>query len=205
MLTTLWNRTTHSGSSSSLCTRSSNEVQSTLVSTPSLTPFTDFVLSRIPDEETQKLFALSSGEYLKRDPNAQNIDFDDVHRWLGIPLKANAVRVLKRELDQSEYLVIHKDENSGGCPRDIYLISFDQFEQLMTAAQTGDGKKARKLVLSSNSFEPVPWPSRQLKHPERLQEQTHYRSNWMAFEHSSSTCTASSSSVTATSAVSVLT
>lgn len=28
------------------------------------TPFTNFVLSRLPDEESQKLFALSFGEYL---------------------------------------------------------------------------------------------------------------------------------------------
>jgi hypothetical protein len=63
-------------------------VQHAPVSAPSPTPFTDFVLARIPDEETQKLFALSFGDYLKRDPDAQDIDFDDVYRWLGIPLKA---------------------------------------------------------------------------------------------------------------------
>ena len=56
------------------------------------TPFTDFVLARIPNEETQKLFALSFGEHLKRDPDALEIDFDDVYRWLGMDLKASALR-----------------------------------------------------------------------------------------------------------------
>ena len=58
------------------------------------TPFTDFVLSRLPNEDSQKHFALSFGEHLRDDPAAREIDFDDVHKWLGIPLKANALRLL---------------------------------------------------------------------------------------------------------------
>ena len=150
MLTTLWNRATHSRSSSLLRTRSSNEVQNASVSTPSPTPFTNFVLARIPDEETQKLFALSFGEHLKRDPDALEIDFDDVYRWLGIDRKDSALRLLKREFSSNEYVVHCDVENSAtgaGRPRNVYNISFNQFEELMISAQTQEGKKARKLVL----------------------------------------------------------
>lgn len=118
-----------------------------LGSTQTATPFTDFVISRISDEDSRKLFALTFGEHLRHDPDALEIDFDDVHKWLGIPLKANAVRLLKRELNAEEYLFIRDDEKSNGRPRDIYKISLNQFEELMIAAQTDEGKKARKLVL----------------------------------------------------------
>ena len=114
------------------------------------TPFTDFVLSRLPDEESQKLFALSFGEHLRRDPDALEIDFDDVYRWLGIDRKGNALRLLKREFSTGEYIVLLKEDNSApgaGRPRDVYKISFNQFEELMISAQTPEGKKARKLVL----------------------------------------------------------
>ena len=122
-------------------------VQHAPVSAPSPTPFTDFVLARIPDEETQKLFALSFGEHLRRDPDALEIDFDDVYRWLGMDLKASALRLLKREFSTDEYLFNRNVENSGGRPRDVYKISFNQFEELMISAQTSEGNKARKLVL----------------------------------------------------------
>ena len=37
--------------------------------------------------------------------------------------------------------------SAGGRSRDVYIISFNQFEELMSAAQTSEGKKACKLVL----------------------------------------------------------
>ena len=112
------------------------------------TPFTDFVLSRLPDEELQKLFALSFGEHLRRDPDAVDIEFDDVYRWPSFDVKANAPRLLKREVNAEEYLfIIRDDEKSNGRPRDVYKISFNKFEELMIAAQAAEGKKARKLVL----------------------------------------------------------
>ena len=114
------------------------------------TPFTDFVLSRLPDEESQKLFALSFGEHLRRDPDALEIDFDDVYTWLGMGLKASALRLLKREIAEAEMVINRSVDNpgsAGGRPRDVYMISFHQFEELMIAAQTSEGKKARKLVL----------------------------------------------------------
>ena len=52
------------------------------------------MLSRLPDEESQKLHALSFGEHIRHDPNALDISFDDVYHWLGIPRKANALRLL---------------------------------------------------------------------------------------------------------------
>ena len=39
------------------------------------------------------------------------------------------------------------DEKSNGRPKDIYMISFNQFEELIIAAQTVEGRKPRKLVL----------------------------------------------------------
>ena len=154
MFSNLW----HSATSSTLARRavlspgSSSSNSSGLTpassgSTQAATPFTDFVLSRLPDEDSQKLFALSFGEHICHDPDALDINFEDVHHWLGIPLKANALRLLKRELNAEEYLFIRDDEKSNGRPKDIYKISFNQFEELMIAAQTVEGKRARKLVL----------------------------------------------------------
>ena len=140
MLKSMW-----SGSSGSEGAR--GEVTVSTGSVRNRTPFTDFVLSRLPDEESQKLFALSFGEHLRRDADALEIDFDDVYKWLGMDLKASAIRLLKREFLSSEYLLNRNVEKSNGRPRDVYRISFNQFEELMIAAQTPEGKKARKLVL----------------------------------------------------------
>lgn len=89
------------------------------------TPFTDFVLSRLPDE-SQKLFAMSFGEHLHHDPDAIEIDFDNVFKWLGMNRKDSALRLLKREFSSAEY-ASHTDVGSlgttGGRPRDVYMIS----------------------------------------------------------------------------------
>ncbi len=143
MLKSMW-----SGSSGSQGAR--GEVAGTTGKVGNCTPFTDFVLSRLPDEESQKLFALSFGEHLRRDADALEIDFDEVFKWLGIDRKDSALRLLRREFSSAEY-VSHIDVGNlgttGGRPRDVYKISFNQFEELMIAAQTAEGKKARKLVL----------------------------------------------------------
>ncbi len=93
---------------------------------------------------------MSFGEYLRHDPDALDIDFDDVFKWLGIDRKDSALRLLKREFSSAEY-VSHTDVGNlgttGGRPKEVYKISFNQFEELMIAAQTDEGKKARKLVL----------------------------------------------------------
>ena len=88
-------------------------VQNAGLSASSPTPFTDFVLARIPDEEIQKLFALSFGEHLKRDPDALEIDFDDIYRWQEIDRKDNALRLLKREFSTNEYIVLLKEDKSA--------------------------------------------------------------------------------------------
>ncbi len=157
MFSNLWNSATSStlarravlspGSSSS---NSSGLTPASSGSSQAATPFTEFVLSRLPDEESQKLFARSFGEYLHHDPDALDIDFDDVFKWLGVDRKDSALRLLKRELSSNEYIVHCGVENSAtgaGRPRDIYKISFNQFEELMISAQTPEGKRARKLVL----------------------------------------------------------
>ena len=93
---------------------------------------------------------MSFGEHLRHDPAALDIDFDDVYKWLGIDRKDSALRLLKREFSSAEY-VSHTDVESlgttGGRPRDVYKISFNQFEELMISAQTPEGKRARKFVL----------------------------------------------------------
>ncbi|BDA45253.1 hypothetical protein COCOBI_07-0400 [Coccomyxa sp. Obi] len=157
MLSTLWHSATSSSSARQDVTTSgpsSNSSSGQLPAAPTsalpATPFTDFVLSRLPDEESQKLFALSFGEHLRRDSDALEIDFDDVYKWLGMDLKASALRLLKRVIAEGEMLINRSVENpgsAGGRPRDVYMISFNQFEELMIAAQTSEGKKARKLVL----------------------------------------------------------
>lgn len=113
MLTSLWHSATSSSSarhdvtSSAPSSSTSAREESTIVSSAQLaTPFTDFVLSRLPDEESQKLFAMSFGEHLRHDPDALDIDFDDVFKWLGIDRKDNALRLLKRELSTDEYIVL---------------------------------------------------------------------------------------------------
>ena len=111
------------------------------------TPFTQYVLSRIPDEELQKLFALSFGEHRRHDADALAIDLDHVYKWLGYNRKDNAARLLKMEIPDGEYALLTSEEGRGPANRASYMISFDQFEELMIAAQTAQGKKARKFVL----------------------------------------------------------
>ena len=83
------------------------------------------MLSRLPDE-SQKLFAMSFGEHLHHDPDAIEIDFDNVFKWLGMNRKDSALRLLKREFSSAEY-ASHTDVGSlgttGGRPRDVYMIS----------------------------------------------------------------------------------
>ena len=82
------------------------------------------VLSRLPDE-SQKLFAMSFGEHLHHDPDALEIDSDDVFMWLGMNRKDSALRLLTWEFSSAEY-VSHTDVGSlgttGGRRRDVYMI-----------------------------------------------------------------------------------
>jgi len=57
----------------------------------------------------------------------------------------NALRLLKMEFPDEEYVLIPKDKNPGTtrcCARDVCMISFSQFEELMIAAQTAEGKSS---------------------------------------------------------------
>ena len=115
MLSTLWNSAT-SSSLARLAVPSPAPSSSTSPVASSAffnlaetsTPFTDFVLSRLPNGDSQKLFALSFGEYLHHDPDALDIDFDDVFKWLGVDRKDNALRLLKREFSSNEYILLPK-------------------------------------------------------------------------------------------------
>ena len=159
MLSTLWNSATISSLARLAVPSPAPPSSTSAMASPASsniadpgTPFTDFVLSHLPDEQSQKLFARSSsfGEHLRHDPDALDIDFDDVFKWLGIDRKDNALRLLKREFPSNEYIVLPKEENfasGAGRPRDVYKISLNQFEELMISAQTPEGKRARKLVL----------------------------------------------------------
>ena len=111
------------------------------------TPFTDFVLSRLPDEESQKLFAASFGEHLRHDSDALAIHLDHVYKWLGYDRKDNTVRLLKKEIPDGEYALLTSEEGRGPANRASCMISLNQFEELMIAAQTAQGKKARKFAL----------------------------------------------------------
>ena len=154
MLSTLWKSATHSplasqaGPTHAPSTNSPSEHSpATSGSAQSVTPFTDFVLSRLPDEASQKLFALTFGEHLRHDPDALIINFDHVYKWLGYDRKDHAVRLLKKEIPEGEYALPTVGEGTGPANKVSYLISFNQFEELMIAAQTAEGKRARKLVL----------------------------------------------------------
>ena len=61
-----------------------------------------------------------------------------------------ALRLLTREIPKAEIFIncsVDNPGSAGGRPRGVYMISFNQFEELMIAAQTTEGKKARMLVL----------------------------------------------------------
>ena len=84
------------------------------------------------------------------DPDALEIDFDNVYTWLGMGLEASALRLLEREIAEADMVITRSTDNpgsAGGRPRDVYMISFNRSEELMIAAHISEGKKARKLVL----------------------------------------------------------
>ena len=121
MLKSMW-----SGSSRSL--GAGGEVVGTPGKVGTSTPFTDFVLSRLPDEGSQKLFALSFGEHLRRDADALELDFDDVYKWLGIDSKDSALRLLKREFSSAEYASHVRAETKPGFVVHRYWAGTDDGE-----------------------------------------------------------------------------
>ena len=109
-------------------------------------PFTQFVLSNL-DEQDQKMVATTFAPQIQTDCDARNLDFDDFFHLLGHTSKRDAVRTLKRTISEGEIVLGTSAKNSTGRPRDIYLVSVNQFEEVLLAANTDAGKKWRKLVL----------------------------------------------------------
>ena len=114
------------------------------------TPFKDFVLSRLEGNTQQKLFAMTFAEQIHCDRNALAIDLEDVFVWLGFTRRDQAVRLLKSEINESEYIFIpgnlhksvdHRDQ------RDRYLISITMFKKLLFASRSQEGKDYRNLII----------------------------------------------------------
>jgi prophage antirepressor-like protein len=109
------------------------------------------------DEEYHRLVATSFAEYIKGDSDARTIDIDDVLHFFGYKNKQKAVELLQKIFPntkpetvdiQYDNVFIRSGKNRIGRKKNTYLISFDQFEELLLAAQTPEGTTARKAVLA---------------------------------------------------------
>ena len=109
-------------------------------------PFTRFVLSHLIEQD-HKLVAMAFAPQIQTDCEARNLDFDDFFHLLGHTSKRDAVRTLRRVIAESELLLGTSAQNSTGRPRDHYMLSVNQFEEVLLAANTDAGKRWRKLVL----------------------------------------------------------
>jgi len=70
--------------------------------------------------------------------------------WYTVSILTRQTSRLRKSCRTSiRYSLIFEDNSAAGAgrPRDVYKISFNQFEELMISAQTPEGKRARKLVL----------------------------------------------------------
>ena len=105
-------------------------------------PFTLFVLSNL-EEQDHKMVAMAFAPQIQTDCDARNLDFDDFFHLLGHKTKSDAIRTLHRIFTEDELV-----DNS----RDIYLISINQFEEVLLAANTDVSKKWRKLLLKIKTF-----------------------------------------------------
>ena len=115
------------------------------VASSSSTPFTTFVISRLDDEES-KVYAMTFAPQIQVDCDAPNLVFDDYYHLLGHTEKKTAVRTLKRAIP--DHNLLHTSvQNSTGRPRDVYMVSVNQFEAVMLEAKTAAGRKWRDLVL----------------------------------------------------------
>ena len=113
------------------------------------TPLTRFVLDRL-EGPSKELFAMSFAAQMSVDKHAVVFDLADALPWLGIELLGNAVRLMTRHFKEGEYrteeVFVPRDKNpKGGRPGKRYMISLDQFEDLLMLADTKQGKEARKM------------------------------------------------------------
>ena len=109
-------------------------------------PFTRFVLSNLDDQD-HKMVAMAFAPQIQTDCDARNLDFDDFFHLLGHKTKGDAIRTLNRVFKDGEIVFSNPAKNSVGRPKNVYMLSVNEFEELLLAANTDDGKKWRKLVL----------------------------------------------------------
>ena len=109
-------------------------------------PFTCFILPQLDDED-ERMVAMAFAPQIHTNCDARKLDFDNFFHLLGHTSKRDAVRILKRTIPEAELVLGTSAQNSTGRPRDIYMVSVNQFEQVLLAANTEAGKKWRKLVL----------------------------------------------------------
>ena len=109
------------------------------------------------DEDYHRLVATSFARYIKGDSDARTIDVDDVLHFFGYKQKVKAVELLLKLYPNTKPVLAENGDESifsgsgkniVGRKKTIYLISFDQFEELLLAAQTPEGTTARKAVLA---------------------------------------------------------
>ena len=109
------------------------------------------------DEDYHKLVATSFARYIKGDSDAKTIDIDDVLHFMGYKNKQKAVELLQKIFPNTkpdtvdivdDNVFTRSGKNRIGRKKTTYLISFDQFEELLLAAQTSEGTTARKAVLA---------------------------------------------------------
>ena len=81
------------------------------------------------------------------DCNAKVLDFDDYFHLLGHKTKGDAVWTLNRALDEDEIVFSNSAKNSVGRPKRVCMVSVNQIEQVLLAADTEEGRRWRRLVL----------------------------------------------------------
>lgn len=115
------------------------------------TPFKDFLLSYLTGSTQQKLFAFTFADQIHRDRNALVIDLEDVYFWLGHTRRDQAVRTLKAEFGESDYLFIPGGVHNSvdlRDQRDRYLISVTTFKKLLLSSRSQQGKEYRDLIVT---------------------------------------------------------
>ena len=111
------------------------------------TPFTRYVIDNLNLQDNEhKLLTMTFAPQIQTDCDAKVLDFDDYFHLLGTE-KRNTLRVLDRTIEDNELVLLRSEQNSIGRPRDIYLLSVNQLEEVLLAANTEEGKRWRKLVL----------------------------------------------------------
>ena len=100
--------------------------------------FKEFLIPYLTESTRHRLFAFTFAEQIHEDRNALVLDLEDVCVWLGFARQDQAVRILKAEFDESEYVY--------QCDR--YLISVTQFKKLLLSARTQQNREYRDIIIT---------------------------------------------------------